>query len=66
MIDTSSTIFGINPAVFGLLAVWEIIWKGLGMWQAVKNNHRKWFIAMLVINSIGILPIVYLKFFQKK
>lgn len=48
-----------------VVMVWDLVWKGLGMWKAAKNNHPKWFIAMLAINTLGILPIVYIKFFQK-
>ncbi|OGF99981.1 hypothetical protein A2Y99_01505 [Candidatus Gottesmanbacteria bacterium RBG_13_37_7] len=48
------------------LTIWDIIWKGIGLWHAARNNQRNWFVVLLVINSIGILPIVYLRFNQKK
>jgi len=48
------------------LGIWELIWKGIALWKCGRNNQMKWFIAILVLNTIGILPIVYLKFFQKK
>lgn len=48
------------------LAVWEIIWKGIGMWKAARNSHLYWFTAILVFNTAGILPIIYIYFFQKK
>ena len=47
------------------LIIWEAIWKGIGMWKAARNGQLGWFIVILVINSIGILPIVYIYFFQK-
>lgn len=53
------------PAV-AFLVVWDLVWKASGMWYALKNNQRNWFIAIFVLNTVGILPIVYLKFFQKK
>ena len=46
--------------------VWGVVWKGIGMWRAAKKGQRNWFIAMLVLNTLGIVPIVYLKFYQKK
>lgn len=49
-----------------LVVIWELVWKGLGLWKAAKNNQRYWFVAIFLLNTIGILPIVYLKFFQKK
>jgi hypothetical protein len=48
------------------LIIWELVWKGYGLWFSARNNQRNWFMAMLVVNSLGILPIVYLKFFQPK
>ena len=58
------------PAVlivfFMIAAIWEMIWKGIGLWKAGRNNHLVWFVFILVFNTLGILPIVYLGFFQKK
>jgi hypothetical protein len=49
-----------------LLAVWELAWKAISMWRAARNGHKGWFVAILVINSVGILPIVYLLIHPKK
>ena len=49
-----------------LLAVWEMVWKGIAMWKCGRNNHLGWYVAILILNTAGILPIVYLLFFQKK
>lgn len=46
--------------VLVLLAIWELTWKGFALWQAGRNNHRNWFIALMIINSVGILPMLYL------
>lgn len=48
------------------LLIWEFIWKGIGLWKSAKNNQTAWFVAILILNTVGILPIVYVKFFQKK
>ncbi len=48
------------------LMVWDLVWKAIGLWHAARNNQRGWFVALLLINSVGILPIAYLRFFQKK
>ncbi len=47
------------------IVAWDMTWKGISLWKAAKNNHQKWFIALLLLNTIGILPIIYIKFFQK-
>jgi hypothetical protein len=46
--------------VLATLALWELAWKGIALWRAARNNQVGWFIALLVINSVGILPIIYL------
>ncbi len=61
-----SKISSIHPIMQYVLLVWSIAWKGLALWNASKNNQRNWFIAILVINTIGILEIVYLFRFAKK
>lgn len=54
-----------NMWIFLLLALWEWIWKGIALWKAARNKQLAWYIAILLINSAGILSIVYIKFFQK-
>ena len=46
--------------ILGILAVWDIVWRGLALWRAAQLKSRNWFIVLLVINSIGVLPIIYL------
>lgn len=48
------------------LAAWELFWKGFGMWRAGRSNQFAWFVAILVLNTAGIVPIIYLLFFQSK
>lgn len=56
----------INNFYILLLYAWSLIWKGIAMWKASKGNQRNWFIAILVLNTIGILEIIYLFFFAKQ
>ncbi len=46
-----------------LLAVWTIAIKGYALWHAAKNGQKEWFIALLILNTIGILELVYLVWF---
>lgn len=43
-----------------LLAVWSIFWKGLALWHSARRNQGWWFVIMLVVNTVGILEIIYL------
>jgi len=49
-----------------VLSLWSVIWKGIALWRAAKQGQRNWFIVMLVLNTIGILELVYLFRFSKK
>lgn len=49
-----------------LLAIWSIIWKGTALWKAARNSHKVWFIVLLLVNTVGILEILYICFFSKK
>ncbi len=54
--------------VLGLLVVvlWELLWKGVALWHTAKEGRKSWFIALLIVNSLGILPIIYLLWFRQK
>ena len=56
----------IPPLAQYVLLVWSIAWKGVALWNAAKHSQKNWFIAILVINTIGILEIAYLFRFAKK
>ena len=38
----------------------EIYWKYIALFHCAKANNKKWFFAIMIINSIGLLPIYYL------
>lgn len=52
--------------VFLLLTIWSLIWKGIALWKSAGNKQRNWFIALLIINSFGILDIIYIFYFSSK
>ncbi len=43
-----------------ILALWSITWKIYAAWIACKNDHKRWFVALLLLNTIGILEIFYI------
>lgn len=50
----------VQVSLIAILAVWELIWKGLALWRAARLRQSVWFLAILIINTVGILPIIYL------
>jgi len=49
-----------------VMALWTVAIKGFALWHAARNSQRNWFIALLVVNSLGILEIIYLIWFRPK
>ncbi len=56
-----------SPVLLLILYVWSLIAKGIALWRAAHLKQRNWFIAILVLNTIGVLELVYLfRFAEKK
>lgn len=49
-----------------ILSIWELIWKGFGLWHSAKNRQKAWFLVILIFNTLGLLPIIYLIWFKPK
>ena len=59
------TLIWLLPVII-ILAIWEGIWKLIALWKSARNNDLAWFICIALINTIGILPIVYILRNKKK
>ena len=49
-----------------LIMFWSIPWKGVALWKAAQLSHKKWFIILLLVNTFGILDIIYIRFIARK
>ncbi|EKD63766.1 MAG: hypothetical protein ACD_51C00204G0002 [uncultured bacterium] len=52
--------------IFILCITWSVIWKGIALWKSARNGSKAWFIVLLLVNTIGILEIIYVFVFSKK
>jgi len=50
---------------FPVLIVWSAVWGGLAIWHAARRGDKWWFIAFMLIHTVGILEIIYLVFVVK-
>ena len=60
---------GIEPQMLTWLIplmIWTLIWKGIALWKCGRNNQLGWFIVLLIVNTAGILEIIYIVWFQNK
>ena len=66
MMHSMEAFFEENIWVLIVLSLWVLPWKGYALWLSARNLHKKWFIALLVINTLAILDIIYIFFVGRK
>jgi methionyl-tRNA synthetase len=54
-----------DPRYLIPLLIWSLVWKGVSLWKCGRNNQPRWFVVLLVVNTIGILEIMYIVWFQR-
>lgn len=52
-------IDSLNLLLLILIIAWSLAWKGMGLWASARKGQKVWFIAILIVNSMGILEIIY-------
>jgi len=55
-----------GTVLISALMLWSMIWKGIALWRASRNNQVTWFVILFIINTVGILEIIYLLMAGKK
>jgi len=55
-----------NSYFLFLILAWTMPWKGVALWKAAKNSHKGWFVALLILNTLAILEIIYIFYFSKR
>jgi hypothetical protein len=46
--------------VIVLLVLSDLILRGVALFRSAQKNQKVWFVFLLIVNSLGILPIIYL------
>lgn len=59
-------ISSVSPFIFYIIFLWSIFWKGIALWKAAKYDQRNWFIILLILNTLGVVELIYLFYFSKK
>jgi methionyl-tRNA synthetase len=57
--------FGVPLYVIATFLIWSLIWKGIALWKSARKNHLLWFVMLLLVNTLGILEILYIFIFSK-
>ncbi len=62
---TIATQLGIPIWFFIIILIWSAVWKLLALWKSARKKSVVWFIVLAVVNTMGILPILYIFVFSK-
>ena len=54
------------PRPVKIMAGFEAILKIVAIRRAVRNGQLRWAMALVVVNSGGLLPVIYLLRFQRR
>ena len=49
----------VQEVIFITISFWSLVWKGLALWKASRQGQKVWFVLLLVVNTLGILEIIY-------
>lgn len=55
-----------NNTFILLVLIWTLPWKGVALWKASRNEHKWWFVAILLTNTFALLDALYIFYFSKK
>ena len=51
--------------LFVPLILWSLFWKAWALWTAARRGEKIWFGVLMIINTAGILEILYIFVFCK-
>ena len=63
--QTAEWIKDLMPWII-VISIFELVLKMTAMWKAGRRNQLAWFIVIGLLNTAGILPIIYLLTNKKK
>lgn len=67
MLNNFPTNLSLNQTMIIVgITLWSVIWKGLALWKAGRNNNPVIFTILLLLNTVGVADLVYLIYLYYK
>ena len=57
--------WGIAVWILIAILIWSAVWKLIALWKSARKNHLVWFIILALVNTVGILEILYVYIFSE-
>lgn len=64
-LETIAAQIGVATWLITIILIWSLIWKLLALWKSARKTHLIWFIVLGLVNTVGILEILYIFVFSK-
>lgn len=55
-----------NFWLFVAIFVIDYVLKAVALWIAARKGSKVWFVMLLILNTLGILPLFYIFYFSKQ
>jgi hypothetical protein len=65
-ITTLNDWMNAHPVLGAVILIWSLAWKGLALWRSAELRQKYWFMAILIVNTLGLLDILYLFVIARK
>jgi len=56
---------GIPVLLLVIILIWSAVWKILALWKSARKGSWVWFIVLALVNTLGILEILYIFVFSE-
>lgn len=56
---------GVPIWLITVVLIWSLVWKGFALWKSARKDSLPWFLVILIVNTAGILEILYLFVFSE-
>lgn len=54
-----------QPQFYIPFLIWSIFWKGFALWKSANKKQFIWFILLLIVNTVGLMEIIYIFFLNR-
>ncbi|MFH1801425.1 MAG: DUF5652 family protein [archaeon] len=56
---------GVSLWLLTVILIWTAVWKLIALWKSARAGSKIWFVILALVNTVGILEILYIFVFSK-
>ncbi len=59
-------LLNMNPYTILAIALWTLPWKAWALWLSARRGDIWWFLAMIILSTLGVIEIIYIFLIAKQ